>query len=62
MSEWASIILQILTLLCVAAAIYGGIRSDLKHLHTSVDEAKRSASRAHERIDSIIERRASLRS
>lgn len=43
--------LNIIGMVITAAAIYGGIRSDIKHLFKSVDSLEKSLSRAHERID-----------
>ena len=44
---------QVLT----AAAIWGGIRSDIRHLHESTREAKEEAAAAHKRIDALLFRR-----
>jgi len=33
-----------------AAAVYGGIRSDLRHLHQRVEETRTQADQAHRRI------------
>lgn len=38
-----------------AAAVWGAIRADIKHLIASVDEAKRTARKAHERLDLHIQ-------
>lgn len=53
MPDW---LIQIGAYICVAGAIYGGIRQDIKNLHSGVSEAKAAASRAHERIDNFYER------
>lgn len=45
--EWLAVVVA---QLLAAGAIYGGIRADLKHLHDST-------TRAHERIDYLLERR-----
>lgn len=37
-----------------AAAIWGAIRSDIRHLTTAVTEAKESSRRAHARIDDLL--------
>lgn len=44
--------------LLVAGAIYGGIRSDVRALHEGVKEAKANGNKAHERIDSLLTKRA----
>lgn len=38
----------------VAAAIWGGIRADVKSIHERLDEVKRIADRAHARLDDFI--------
>jgi len=50
-------ILQLVSMIGVCGAIYGGIRADLKAMHKRVEEALRSAARAHDRIDFIADRR-----
>lgn len=49
MPEWA---IQLL----IAGAIYGGIRADLKNIKECANAAKTIAARAHDRIDTILER------
>ena len=51
--------LQLVVMLFVAAAVYGGIRADLKHLHDLVDRNSRATAKAHERIDKLLERQHS---
>lgn len=41
----------------VGAAIWGGIRSDIKSIHERITETKKATDQAHERIDRILERR-----
>lgn len=53
MPDW---MLQLAGYLIVGGMSYGALRADLKGLHTRLEDIKRSASRAHERIDSHIER------
>ena len=53
----ADMLLQLVVLVLGAGAVYGGIRSDLKATRERADEAKRSADRAHDRINEHIERR-----
>lgn len=36
-----------------AGAVYGGIRVDLKYLHEKADAARKSARRAHKRLDAL---------
>jgi len=38
------------------AAIYGGIRADIKAMHTRIEDAKKAADEAHNRIDRMLER------
>lgn len=54
MGSTESIIVWIIGQIVVAAAIWGGIRADLRGLHERVKLAKESADKAHERIDSIL--------
>lgn len=49
----SSVLLQIVSGLIAAGAVYGGIRSDLKSIHEHLARVERSADKAHERIDSI---------
>jgi hypothetical protein len=37
--------------LIAAGAVYGGVRADLKNLRERIEEVRRSATRAHERLD-----------
>ena len=50
----SEIVLFILGQLLVAAAIWGGIRVDIRNMHDKIKEATESVRYAHERIDSII--------
>jgi hypothetical protein len=43
--------------LIVGAAIWGGIRADIRSIHTRLEHAEKSAEEAHNRIDRILERR-----
>jgi hypothetical protein len=47
---------QIIYGLFLAGAVYGGIRADLKSLHERVAEIGRAVSRAHERLDSHVDK------
>ena len=40
--------------LLVAAAIWGGIRADLRAIHAKVADAKATADKAHERLDEFL--------
>ncbi len=40
-----------------AGAMYAGIRADIRHIHEKVNTALKSASRAHERIDSHLDKK-----
>lgn len=42
----------------LAGAIYGGIRTDLRGMFQSITDLKASVTRAHERLDEHIDRRA----
>jgi hypothetical protein len=39
------------------AAIWGGIRADIKGMHIRIEHAEKSAVEAHSRIDRILENR-----
>lgn len=54
MPDW---LFQLLTAGAGAASVYAAIRADLARLHEKSDQATRSASRAHERIDSMLDHR-----
>jgi hypothetical protein len=42
--------------LIAGAAIWGGIRADIRAMHTRIEDAKKTATEAHNRIDRILER------
>ena len=48
-----SLLLQVVTILIAAGAVYGGIRSDLKTMHESLRRIEKTADKAHDRIDVI---------
>lgn len=48
-----SLILQVVTVLIAAGAVYGGIRSDLKTIHENIQRVEKAAEKAHDRIDAI---------
>jgi len=48
--DWSTIITS---LLC-AGGVYGGIRADLRNMKERIDNAERSVTRAHERIDDFL--------
>lgn len=52
----ASVITWIAGQLIVAAAIYGGIRADIRGIHQRIEHAEKSLVEAHTRIDRILER------
>jgi hypothetical protein len=43
--------------LVVGAAIWGGIRTDIKNIHKRIDQTNESANHAHVRIDNILSSR-----
>jgi len=48
--EW---LLWVVGQIVVAAAIWGGIRSDIKSLHSKIAGVEKMADKAHERIDDL---------
>lgn len=46
---------QVLAAVFTAGAIYGAIRADIRALIERVGNVERSASRAHQRIDSLLQ-------
>lgn len=56
------ILSQIAVSLVTAGAVYGGIRSDLKHIMSKLKEHDDSLVNSNQRIDRILERRAAPRS
>ena len=42
--------------LVVAAAIYGGIRIDIKNIHTNIGLLNESVTDVHKRVDRLLER------
>lgn len=40
--------------LVIAGAVYGGIRSDLKHMRNDISRAEKISEHAHSRIDNIL--------
>lgn len=40
----------------VAAAIWGGIRADIRSIHSRIDHIEKSANDAHVRLDNHLER------
>lgn len=47
---------QLFTILATGAAIYGGIRADLKAMHERLGRAEAGIDQARERMDNHIER------
>lgn len=43
--------------LVVAAAIWGGIRADIRSIHARIDRAEESIGDAHRRLDNHIDRK-----
>lgn len=48
-----SLLLQVVTILIAAGAVYGGIRGDLKAIHENLRRIEKAADKAHDRIDAI---------
>ena len=42
----------------MAGVIWGGIRADIRNIHRRLDEVKKSADEAHQRIDRHLEQQA----
>jgi len=51
MPDW---LFQLLTAGAGAASVYAAIRADLARLHEKAENASRSADKAHDRIDDIM--------
>jgi hypothetical protein len=47
-------ILFMVSNLVIAGAVYGGIRSDLKHMRSDIMRAEKVSEHAHSRIDVIL--------
>lgn len=54
MNLTAEIVVQIVSYVAVAGAIYGGIRADLKAMHQRLDRVSASADKAHSRLDTLL--------
>lgn len=52
---------QVAVSLVTAGAVYGGIRSDLKHIMLKLKEHDESFVNTNQRIDRVLERRAAPR-
>lgn len=44
----------------VGAAIWGGIRADIRAMHSRLEHNEKSLTEAHSRIDRILERRTEI--
>ena len=53
MFENGGLMLQVVTALVLAGAVYGGIRSDLKSLHEHIRRVEKDVDKAHERLDRL---------
>lgn len=49
--QWAQ---MLLTTIGASGAVYGGIRSDLKHMHEKIVRIYDELDKAHERIDELL--------
>lgn len=52
------LVLPLVSALASAAAVWGGIRTDIKHIHAKLETVKRDADEAHERLDRHLEQSA----
>lgn len=52
----SNLIAWIVGQIVVAAAIWGGIRADIRSIHSRVERVEKTASDAHERLDRHIDR------
>ncbi|WP_176754627.1 hypothetical protein [Nitrosospira sp. Nl5] len=52
----ANVVMWVAGQLIVAAAIYGGIRADIRSIHQRIEHAEKSLVEAHTRIDRMLER------
>ena len=52
-----NVLLFILAQLITGAAIWGAIRADIRNMHLRLDDIKKSADYAHQRIDRHLEQR-----
>lgn len=48
------LIWQISMALIAASAVYGGIRSDLRHIHERILAHEQAVKRLHERVDNCV--------
>ena len=48
------VVVQVVSLLLTAGAVYGAIRSDIKGIHQRITDIKDSADEAHKRLDEIL--------
>lgn len=55
------ILLFILGQMITGAAIWGAIRADIKNIHARISEIRQTSNEAHQRIDRLLERRATER-
>jgi len=53
---YGDLLIQILPSLIVGAGVYAGVRADLARLHEIATFARNSAEKAHDRINSILEK------
>lgn len=54
-----NVVVWIIGQVVVAAAIWGGIRADIRGLHERIKEAKDSTDKAHQRIDDMLQQTGS---
>lgn len=46
-----------ITALATAAAVYGGIRADIRNQRRDIERAQKTADQAHQRLNNIFDRR-----
>lgn len=52
----ATILMWLAGQIIVGAAIWGGIRADIRSMHARLEHAEKSMTEAHTRIDRLLER------
>lgn len=53
--------MSVIAMVSTGGAIYGAIRSDLRHMHGAIADVRKMAERAHSRLDTHIEGRSRIK-